>query len=105
MFNKHNKIPFALALFAFTFANAQRVENNTIAIGKVDSLFSQSLNEKRKIWVYVPGSNPTVSTIRYPVVYLLDAESHFASVVGMIQELSEANGNTVCPKMIVVGII
>lgn len=41
---------------------------------------------------------------RYPVVYLLDGDGHFESVVGMIQQLSQVNGNTVVPEMIVVGI-
>jgi predicted alpha/beta superfamily hydrolase len=34
----------------------------------------------------------------------LDGDGHFSSVVGMIQQLSSINGNTMCPKMIVVGI-
>jgi len=42
---------------------------------------------------------------KYPVVYLLDGDAHFLSVAGMIYQLSEVNGNMVCPDMIVVGII
>ena len=34
----------------------------------------------------------------------MDGDAHFYSVMGMIQQLSEVNGNTVCPEMIVVGI-
>jgi predicted alpha/beta superfamily hydrolase len=34
----------------------------------------------------------------------LDGDGHFSSVVGMIQQLSTINGNTMCPKMIIVGI-
>jgi len=41
---------------------------------------------------------------RYPVAYLLDGDAHFYSVVGMIQQLSQVNGNTICPEMIIVGI-
>ena len=41
---------------------------------------------------------------RYPVVYLLDGDGHFESVVGMIQQLSQVNGNTIVPEMIIVGI-
>lgn len=40
---------------------------------------------------------------RLPVVYVLDGDGHFSSVVGMIQQLS-TGGNNNCPKMIVVGI-
>src|SRR5258708_3207726 len=80
--------------------------SNNIVIGKIDSLYSQTLGEERKVWVYMPhGDNgPSASGQRYPVVYLLDGDAHFSSVMGMIQQLSEINGNTVCPDMILVGI-
>ncbi|CAN5801407.1 hypothetical protein BH10BAC2_BH10BAC2_40930 [soil metagenome] len=85
-------------------AHAQK--GNKIVIGKVDSVYSNILGEKRKVWIYTPdafNSNPDTSQ-RYPVVYLLDGDAHFTSVAGMIQQLSEINGNTLCPQMIVVGI-
>jgi predicted alpha/beta superfamily hydrolase len=77
-----------------------------ITIGIIDSIDSKILNENRKIWIYIPDDSPnnTYSKMDYPVVYLLDGDSHFYSVVGMIRQLSSINGNTVCPKMIVVGI-
>ena len=34
----------------------------------------------------------------------LDGDAHFPSVVGIIQQLSQVNGNTVFPEMIVVAI-
>ncbi|MBI1343552.1 MAG: alpha/beta hydrolase [Terrimonas sp.] len=81
-------------------------KDNLIVIGKVDSVYSQILKEQRKVWVYVPNMNAgqPASDQRYPVVYLLDGDAHFESVVGMIQQLSQVNGNTVVPEMIVVGI-
>lgn len=86
------------------WANAQ--VNNQIVIGKVDSVQSKILGEKRKIWVYVPNSGTAdiYAKQRYPVVYLLDGDAHFSSVVGMIQQLSGVNGNMICPEMIVVAI-
>jgi predicted alpha/beta superfamily hydrolase len=96
---------FPCLLLAFSFyANAQT--NNKIILGTIDSVYSNILNEQRKIWVYVPDedNSGTFSKQRYPVVYLLDGDAHFFSVVGMIQQLSSVNGNTICPKMIVVGI-
>ena len=75
-------------------------DNQNIVIGKTDSIQSKIMGEQRKIWVHVPdGANQ-----KYPVVYVLDGEGHFSSVVGMIQQLSSINGNSMCPKMIVVGI-
>ena len=81
-------------------------QNNDIVIGKIDSLNSNILNEQRKIWVYTPEDNSDgiFGKKNYPVVYLLDGEAHFYSVVGMIRQLSAANGNRILPKMIVVGI-
>lgn len=79
-------------------------KDNKVTIGTIDSVQSKILNEQRKIWVYVPNAGQLDSKQRFPVVYLLDGDAHFYSVVGMIQQLSQVNGNTVCPEMIVVGI-
>ncbi|MES1223865.1 MAG: alpha/beta hydrolase-fold protein, partial [Bacteroidota bacterium] len=80
--------------------------DNKIVIGKVDSVYSTILKEQRKVWVYTPNMNAGNANPgqRYPVVYLLDGDSHFQSVVGVIQQLSQSNGNTIVPEMIVVGI-
>ena len=80
--------------------------DNQIVIGKIDSIDSKILNEQRKVWVYVPDAHTNSIYLKknYPVIYLLDGDSHFYSVVGMIQQLSSVNGNTIVPKMIVVGI-
>ena len=79
-------------------------KDNKVTIGTIDSIQSKILNEQRKIWIHVPGSWNPDSKQRYPVLYLLDGDAHFYSVVGMIQNLSQVNGNTICPEMIVVGI-
>jgi predicted alpha/beta superfamily hydrolase len=85
-------------------ANAQNEES--ILIGKKITIFSSILKENRKIWIYNPSQtaiNP-IADKRYPVVYVLDGDAHFLSTVGMIQQLSQANGNAILPEMIVVGI-
>lgn len=99
------KIVFGL--IALCVYNPAYVQNdNKIVIGTIDSVQSKILDQQRKIWVYTPaGSQPGIyAQQRYPVVYLLDGDAHFYSVVGMIQQLSQVNGNTICPEMIVVGI-
>jgi uncharacterized protein len=95
---------FILLLLAVT-AQAQTPPSG-ITIGHVDSLYSNILGETRKVWVYVPEEQlPGIHLpSRYPVVYLLDGEAHFYLVMGMIQQLSQVNGNTVLPEMILVGI-
>ena len=93
-----------LFLSALTSSFAQ-TPNNSIVIGKVDSIYSNILKEECKIWVYVPdGLSPFYAKKHYPVVYLFDGDGHFHSVTGMIQQLSQVNNNTVLPEMIVVGI-
>ena len=87
--------------FCFNFINGQN--SDAITIGKIDYVHSEILNEQRQILVHIPEDNPHDKNT-YPVVYLLDGDAHFYSVVGMIRQLSSINGNTVCPKMIVVGI-
>jgi predicted alpha/beta superfamily hydrolase len=75
-----------------------------IVLGIIDTINSKILSEQRKIWVYVPQPPDDFAKVKYPVVYLLDGDSHFSSVVGMIQQLSSVNNNNIIPQMIVVGI-
>ena len=95
---------FVIITCAYAIAIAQT--DNRIIIGTVDSVQSKILNEKRKIWVHVPESDPVglFSSVRYPVVYLLDGDDHFSSVVGMIERMNHSSANPVSPDMIVVGI-
>jgi hypothetical protein len=95
---------FLLYLILTNGSDAQT--DNKIVIGKVDSVYSTILKEQRKVWIYLPNMKAGMQNTgqRYPVVYLLDGEGHFESVVGMIQQLSQVNGNTIVPEMIVVGI-
>jgi len=90
----------------FISLNSYTQTDNKIVIGKVDSVYSTILKEQRKVWVYVPNMKTGIQNPgqRYPVVYLLDGDGHFESVVGMIQQLSQVNGNTIVPEMIIVGI-
>ena len=103
-----------LLLTLFTLINCQNKEkemvpiqlDNQIVFGEIDSIYSEVLDESRKIWVHMPASasGDTFSKIKYPVLYLLDGSGHFYSVTGMIKQLSTTNGNTVVPEMIIVAI-
>ncbi|WP_299124708.1 alpha/beta hydrolase-fold protein [uncultured Winogradskyella sp.] len=70
---------------------------NDVIIGKIDSVQSEILNEERKILIHVPP----LASKNFPVIYLLDGDAHFTSVVGMVEQLS---ANNVIPNMIVVAI-
>jgi predicted alpha/beta superfamily hydrolase len=98
---------FLLFVFLVSFLPCfSQTKDNRLVIGTVDSVYSNILREKRKIWVHIPdtGDNMIYGKRHFPVVYLLDGDAHFYSVVGMIHQLSEINGNQICPDMIVVGI-
>lgn len=86
------------------FAYAQNGES--ITIGKKEVIHSTVLNENRNLWIYSPAitSKSATPDKRYPVLYLLDGDAHFYSTVGIIQQLSQANGNGVLPEMIVVAV-
>ena len=95
-----------LILFVISSLGSRAQTDNKIVIGKIDSVYSTILKEQRKVWVYVPNMKAGLQNPgqRYPVVYLLDGDGHFESVVGIIQQLSQVNGNTIVPEMIVVAI-
>ncbi|HEX5155545.1 MAG TPA: alpha/beta hydrolase-fold protein [Parafilimonas sp.] len=99
------KMSLLILLTAMAF-HVKAQKDNKIVIGKVDSVYSKILNEQRKVWIYTPDmtSGFRDSTKHYPVVYLLDGDAHFTSVTGLIQQLSQANSNTVYPEMIIVAI-
>lgn len=99
------KIKIITALFCFSISiNAQN--NESIFIGKIETIYSKVLDENRKLWIYNPHVTSKDVNIdkRYPVLYLLDGDAHFFSTVGIVQQLSQANGNGVLPEMIVVAI-
>jgi len=99
-----NSILFILYVISSLSSHAQT--DDKIVIGRIDSVYSTILKEQRKVWVYVPNMKTGIQNPgqRYPVVYLLDGDGHFESVAGMIQQLSQVNGNTIVPEMIIVGI-
>src|SRR6218665_4205283 len=92
-------LPLAIGFFA---NDNYAQTDDKIVLGKNDKVHSKILNEDRRIMVYVPGNGgmDVFAKKKYPVVYLLDGDAHFYSVVGMIQQLSSVNGNSICPEMI-----
>jgi len=78
--------------------------------GEKISLRSEVLGEERGVVVQLPQGYET-STMRYPVLYVLDAEYFFRSAVAAVDFLSEnayvhfAAIQQAVPQMIVVGII
>lgn len=72
----------------------------SLNVGENIKINSKVLDEERELMIYLPKSY-TYSDKEYPVVYLLDGETHFFHVSGMLQFLS---GSGKIPEMILVGV-
>jgi predicted alpha/beta superfamily hydrolase len=93
---------FTILLFSF-YAKAQ--ENNPFTVGFEKSSPSKILGELRKVWIHIPnsnGGNENTGKGRYPVIYLLDGDANFNTIVSITEFMSSAG---LCPPMIVVGIL
>ncbi|WP_336514441.1 alpha/beta hydrolase-fold protein [Pollutibacter soli] len=96
MNNKYLIVLFLMLVSSNLFAQ----EKKEIIIADVVSVKSKILQEERTAWVYNPDKEK--GTRIYPVIFVLDGEIHFKSVVAMVDYLSGAN---IIPQMIVVGIL
>jgi predicted alpha/beta superfamily hydrolase len=97
-----------LILFFACFTLVVKAQSHTepIVLAHVDTVYSDILKENRPIWVYTPPFDTSYFTKpKYPVLYVLDGDGYFLSLVTMIRQLSVINDNTVLPKMIIVGIL
>ncbi|WP_296317130.1 alpha/beta hydrolase, partial [Winogradskyella sp. UBA3174] len=97
-----NSIIVALIfLFGFNQVKSQNVEQ--IVIGTKHILHSNILNEEREYWINLPESynNDEESYKKYPVLIVLDGNTHFKSITGIVSYMS---GNGEIPEMIVVAI-
>ena len=95
---------YSFALFLFSFC-AQAQENNPFTTGFEKSSPSEILGEQRKVWIHIPnsnGGNENTGKGRYPVIYLLDGDANFNSIVSITEFMSNAG---LCPPMIVVGVL
>ena len=98
--------PIVLALLLCS-ASAARVSAQTsedgthlIQIGQPDRIYSEVLDGERHLWIHLPNGGHLMPGQTYPVIYLLDAETHLGGLA-MIQEYYNFFR---LPEMIVVGI-
>lgn len=75
-----------------------------IYIGKAYTLYSSVLQEERSYWVHLPNGYEQGTTRTYPVVYLLDGDSFFHSLVGIGKTLASGKERYL-PPCIIVGIL
>ncbi len=90
-------LPVLLACGVCSLGQSQ---SNSIAIGQTVQIQSAILNQSRALTISKPEDYDS-STDRYPVLYLLDAESNFEFTAAIVRFLAE---NERIPGVIVVGI-
>lgn len=91
-----------LLLFSF-FVQAQNYDR--FSTGFSETISSKILGEDREILIHIPNSNggsKIKDKGRYPVIYLLDGNDNFNSVVSITEHMEETS---LAPPMIVVGIV
>jgi len=72
-----------------------------ICIGKKHTLNSAVLQEERSYWIHLPENYERDTEQSYPVIYLLDGDSFFHSLVGISKTLSSGRGKYLPPSIIV----
>jgi predicted alpha/beta superfamily hydrolase len=107
---KNNKMTHGLkigltigfVIFSLLLLKAQANQNQQFLqkVGVSDSLYSQILNETRKIYVQLPASYSPEKNQKYPVVFILDGEMFLPTVCDVQNYYS--GGFT--PEMVLVGI-
>lgn len=75
--------------------------DDSIAIGRSTTVWSDVLQEQRRILISLPP-HYRESAKAYPVLYVLDAEAQFHAVTGAVESLSTFSERI--PEMIVVGV-
>jgi uncharacterized protein len=90
-------VAVALLFPAFTLAQAR---TGPVVIAEATKIRSKILNESRSLLISKPPGYDS-STDRYPVLYLLDGETHFQYASAVVNFLSDDDR---VPEMLVVGI-
>ncbi|MDO3624597.1 alpha/beta hydrolase [Mucilaginibacter sp. BT774] len=96
---------FLAVILIMILVSARTLKRKPVFICKGDCIFSEILNEKRDIWIYLPKTedDPELNKHQYPVVYLFDAEEQYAGFRELMQ-CENADGRKVFRDTIIVGI-
>lgn len=93
------KLPAIILLFAAVCAKAQKSMPADVVV-----IASKLLNENRTVYIHYPKPDTAHPHRRYPVLYLMDGESHFDMLAQYTDYLSRWDVNVI-PQLIVVGIV
>lgn len=81
--------------------------DHQLSLATIELIDSDILGEEREVWVHVPSEFYGMDTtdVRFPVIYVVDADGHFLPLAGIADQLSSRfSANDECPPHIVVGI-
>lgn len=92
-----------LLLFVASTAQSQPTQTYTYPSSEVLTIHSKVLNEKRQVYVHCPEVDSTDVNKRFPVVYVMDGDNHFALLAQYVEYLSRPDVLAM-PKTIVIGI-
>mgnify|MGYP003543807271 CR=1 FL=1 len=93
-------------LFLFCLILVQTVfAQERLSIADIQKINSKSLNAEREIWVNLPESynNSQLQKVDYPVIYVLDEESNFTFLTGVVNKFQNGHYPEI-PESIIVGI-
>ena len=76
-----------LLLFCLIFSQIG-FSQEKLSIAEIQKINSKILNTEREIWVNLPESyyNNKLQRVNYPVIYVLDAESNFTFLTGVVSK-------------------
>lgn len=101
-----NRIQIALVIglnfFFQQFASGQTNQNIQFLqkVGVLDSVYSESLKEHRKIYVQLPAGYDPTKNQKYPVVYILDGEV----LLPTVNNVQSFYSGGFMPEMVLIGI-
>jgi len=95
----YGKMPAIILLFTVVCAKAQKSMPADVVV-----IASKLLNENRTVYIHCPKPDSAHPHRRYPVLYLMDGESHFDMLAQYTDYLSRWDVNVI-PPIIVVGIV
>ncbi|MFD2934364.1 alpha/beta hydrolase [Spirosoma flavum] len=84
-------------------AHSQSTQTYTYPPSEVVTIHSKVLNEERKVYVHCPKVDSADVNKRFPVVYLMDGDNHFALLAQYADYLSRPDVLAM-PKIIIIGI-
>lgn len=93
-------LTIGLIIFFQQFVKAQVNQQFLQKVGIVDSLYSEILNESRKIYIQIPTSFNPSKNQKYPVAFIIDGEI----LLPTVNDVQNYYSGGFTPEMVLVGI-